>query len=268
MGIRAIERAINVLAELNRRPITTVRQLHAATQLPKPTIVRILQTFEELGLVDGDSRLGGYQITAQVAALSSGYWKDPMVVEAGRSWAVALTRRHKWPVAIALLDGTEVTIRFSTIPNSTISPFHSSVGRKLPILTRGLGLAYFAFASDERRAFILRLLAGSDDPEAQMAREPSQLAHLVESIRRAGYATRLDHVEPKNSDTIGVPIYDPEGEVAASLGMTYFRSAYDSSKSAADEIVPHLQRAASEITTDLKRLSATLGTPRSDEPTS
>lgn len=256
MGIRSIERVLEVLVELNRQPFSTIAGLHAATGLPKPTLVRILRTLEEQGYVDNDPRLGGYQVTAQVASLSGGFHKDPMVVEAGRPWAVALTRNHQWPISIALYDRDSVAVRFSTIPDSAISPFHRTVNMRLPILTRGLGLAYFAFAPKEEQQLILSILRESDDPENKLARSPDILNRLVGEIRLQGFATRAANVEPRNSNTIAVPIFNTEERVAASLGLTYFRSAFPTIELATAKYVPLLRQASREITVDLRRLSA------------
>ena len=126
MSIRSVERAMQVLQELNLQPYSSIARLHAATRLPKPTLVRILQTMEKLGYVESDARLGGYQVTAQVLSLSSGFHKDPLVVEAGRAWAIALTRKYQWPAAIALLDKDAVVVRFQRFP---IARYRRSTGR-------------------------------------------------------------------------------------------------------------------------------------------
>ncbi|HTN61197.1 MAG TPA: helix-turn-helix domain-containing protein, partial [Devosia sp.] len=162
MSIRAVERAIRVLQELNLQPVSTIAHLHSATGLPKPTLVRMLQTLYRLGLVETDARLGGYQITAEVASLSSGFHKTPHVVEAGRAWAIAMTRRHQWPVAIALYDEDAMVVRFSTVPDSNISPFHATINKRLPLLTRGLGLAYLAFVNPDQQDMVLNILSKSD----------------------------------------------------------------------------------------------------------
>ncbi|MEM5493398.1 DNA-binding transcriptional regulator [Hoeflea sp. AS16] len=255
MGIRSIERALEVLQELNRQPVSTIAMLHASTGLPKPTLVRILKTLEEKGYVDNDPRLGGYQVTAQVSSLSGGYHKEPMVVEAGRPWAVALTRKHQWPLSIALFDNDAIAVRFSTIPDSAISPFHRTVNMRLPILTRGLGLAYFAFAPKEEQDFIVSILQKSNDPQAGLARNPKRLEKVVEEIKAQGFATRPADIEPRNSNTIAVPVFNGESRVIASLGLTYFRSAFAHTREATERYVPVLSRASNEITVDLVRLS-------------
>lgn len=255
MGIRSIERCLNVLLELNQQPINTIAQLHARTGLPKPTLVRILKTLEEAGYVENDTRQGGYQVSAMVTSLSSGYHKGPLVVEAGRAWALAITRKYKWPVAIALPDYTSMIVRFSTVPDSPVSPFHSTVNRRLQMLTRGMGLAYVAFIESEEFALILDALTKSDDPEDGLSHHPDELNHLLTRVRKAGYATRASFVEPRNSNTIAVPIISQEGRVLASLGLTYFKSAFATEQEACERFVPILQSAAVAISDDLGRLS-------------
>ena len=255
MGIRSIERAMNVLQELNLQPINTIARLHARTGLPKPTLVRILKTLEDAGYVENDVRQGGYQVSALVTSLSSGFHKGPLVVEAGRAWAVAITRKHKWPVAIALPDFDGVVVRFSTVPDSPVSPFHSTVNRRLNLLTRGLGLAYFAFLEGGDFDLIVDILKRSDDTENALSHHPDKLQRLVQKVRAAGYATRSTLVEPRNSNTIAVPIVTKEGRVLASIGLTYFTSAFDSEQQACGRYVPILQSAAAAISDDLYRLS-------------
>lgn len=257
MGIRSIERALRVLQELNRQPYTSVARLYAETGLPKPTLVRILKTLEDNGYVENDPRLGGYQVTAHVASLSSGFHKDPMVVEAGRPWAIALTRKQQWPVSIALLDRDAVVVRFSTVPDSAISPFHKTVNMRLPLITRGLGLAYLAFAPKAEFDLIIDMLRRSDDPENALASQPEALGKLIEKVRKDGYATRAAHVEPRNSNTIAVPIFGEQNRVVASLGITYFISAFATREAACERYGPVLNTASKEISKDLHRLSLT-----------
>ncbi|MBD0413869.1 helix-turn-helix domain-containing protein [Oryzicola mucosus] len=255
MGIRAVERAMAVLQELNLQPINTIAQLHARTKLPKPTLVRILRTLEEAGYVENDARQGGYHVSALVTSLSSGFHKDPLVVEAGRAWAIAMTRKHKWPVAIALPDYDKMVVRFSTVPDSFISPFHSTVNKRLNLLTRGLGLAYLAFLDKEEFDLIVGVLKRSDDPENALSHHPSELARLVEKVHDNGYAVRSSFVEPKNSNTIAVPIIGQGDRVLASIGMTYFKSAFSSEQEACERYAPILKSAANAISEDLDRLT-------------
>lgn len=255
MSIRSIERALRVLQEMNLQPYTSIAHLHARTGLPKPTLVRILRTLEHAGYVENDPRVSGYQLSALVGSLSSGYHKEPMVVEAGRPWAVAVTRKYQWPTSISLLDRDAVVVRFSTVPDSSISPFHKTVNMRLPLITRGMGLAYLAFTPEEEFELIVGMLRASNDPEDELARHPDKLQRLVAMTRERGYATRSSHVEPRNSDTIAVPVFNDNGRVVASLGLTYFLSAFTSQADACERYAAVLKTASKEISKDLTRLN-------------
>ena len=53
------------------------------------------------------------------------------------------------------------------------------VGQELPILASASGLAYIAFAPKEERQSLLALLAQSNDPYDAVARDTTQLSHLI-----------------------------------------------------------------------------------------
>jgi IclR family mhp operon transcriptional activator len=244
-SVQSVTRALHLLAEMNRQPLTTVRHLHAATGLPKSTIVRLLQTLAAAGYVANDKRQGGYLVTSHVRSLSCGYHNDPLVVEAGRPWAIEFTRRHRWPVSIAVLDRDAVRVRFSTIPDSPVSPFHATVNMRLCLLTRALGRAYLAFCPAAEREMLLAALTSSPHPEDAGAKSRASALRILETVQRAGYALRAANVEPRSSSTIAVPIRSAGG-VLASVGMTYFKSAV-SRRDIAYRYAPLVQELARNI---------------------
>ena len=250
--VQSVARALDLLQTLNRQKIASIKQLHGETGLPKPTIVRLLKTLTAMGYVANDHRQGGYSVTSLVRTLSCGFHGDPLVVEAGRAWAIDLTHRFKWPVAIAVLDEDAVTVRFSTIPDSPISPFHGTVGSRLSLVSRGLGRAYLAFCPAAERSILLQILSSSKDPEDAPARRPAALLRTLQLIRRQGFAERDPTVEPKSSSTLAVPVMHGD-RVLATLGLTYFASAMTRAR-AIDLYVPHLRSAAENIGRSVGRL--------------
>lgn len=254
--VQSVTRALDLLQALNRQKVASIKQLHGTTGLPKPTIVRLLKTLTAMGYVANDQRQGGYSVTSLVRALSCGFHGDPLVVEAGRAWAIDLTRRFKWPAAIAVLDEDAMTVRFSTIPDSPISPFHGTVGMRLSLVSRGLGRAYLAFCPAAERNILLQILSSSKDPEDRPARRPAALLRSLQSVRRQGFAERDPAVEPKSSCTLAVPVMDGD-RVLATLGLTYFASAMTRTR-AVELYVPHLRAAAENITRSIGRLETEL----------
>ena len=87
---------------------------------------------------------------------------------------------------------------------------------------------------------------------------PRMRSAVLNHVRKNGYATRSPTVEPRNSDTIAVPIIAKNGRVLASLGLTYFKSAFASDQEARERYVPILKSAAVAISEDLNRLSSSM----------
>lgn len=254
--IRAAERTLEILSCMNRRPNSTIQDLYRDTGLPKPTLVRFLKTMARAGYVINDERHSGYQLTSLVSSLSSGYHGDPLFIEAGRPWAVQLTRQLHWPVSIAVLDANSVIVRLSTVSDSPVSPFHSTINMHLNLFTKALGRAYLAYCDDEEIEAFAKIAARSEDPvAAKIAADEDYLTMLVKSIRRAGYALRDTRAEPRNSNTLAVPIF-LGGRVRATLGMTFFRSAIKSHEQFRDYAVK-LKQVSAQITADTERLRGT-----------
>jgi len=247
--VESVRRALSLLHELNRQRVTSISHLHQATGLPKPTIVRLLDTLIALGYVVNDRRQGGYQVTSLVRSLSAGFHGDPLVVEAARPWAIAFTRKLQWPVAVAVLDRDAVAVRFSTIPDSPISPFHATINMRLQLLSRALGRAYIAFCPPGERNLLLDMLATSKDPEDAAARDRDAALMQLAMIRRAGFAERSAMVEPKSSSTLAVPVVLGR-KVLATVGVTFFTSAVPKAEAIA-RYVPPLKEMAKNIQTSL-----------------
>jgi IclR family mhp operon transcriptional activator len=251
-NIRAATRILTILQAMNREPHSTIRSLHLATGLPKATLVRMLQTLEAAGFVSNDRRQAGYQITSLVTSLSNGFHGDPLVVEAGRAWAMELSSRFKWPVAIAVFDNRAAVIRYSTVHDSPVSPFHATINMRLSLFTRALGRAYLAACTDEQIMSLIDEMKDDSELEPPEAREPETVMRMVSTVRNRGYAMRDTKVEPKTSDTIALPIFS-RGVVQATLGITYFRSAA-SSFGTRDIIVDALKEATTGIGAEVDRL--------------
>jgi IclR family transcriptional regulator, mhp operon transcriptional activator len=250
--VRSVQRALKLLTEMNKQQVATIGELHACTKLPKPTIVRLLETLMAEGFVSHDENLGGYHITSHVSVLSSGFHGAPLIVEAARPWAIDLTRRLKWPVGVAVLDRDAVVIRFSTIPNSPVSPFHATLNMRLSLISRALGRAYLAYCPREEREVLVRLLASSRNPEDRPRDLPKVVAGLIKSVRTAGFAERDPHVEPKSSGTIAVPIRS-NSDVLATIGLTYFRSAVPRNQ-ILDTLVHALKDTAHQIEQNIRQM--------------
>lgn len=223
-SVTSVLRVLTLLCELNRQRVSSIQDLHNSTGLPKSTLVRLLKTLCDAGYVSNNRARGGYQVTSLVKSLSCGFHRDPLIVEAGRPWAIDFTRRYRWPVAIAVLNVDAVRICFTTNPDSPVSPFHGTINSRMCLLTRALGRAHLAFCPEEERDLILNILRSSNHPEDQGVHDIKATLAMLASIKRAGFALRDANVEPTSSGTVAVPVMYGN-KVLATVAMSYFKSA-------------------------------------------
>ena len=252
-AIRSVVRAVELLQALNRRPVSTLDFLHLQTRLPKPSIVRMMQTLQRCGLVQHAPQHGAYYLSSGVLALSHGYHSEPMVVEASAALLDALTLRLKWPLAIAMLEDFSMVVRYSTIPLSPLALRHSTLNVSLSLVSRAMGRAYLAFCPSDQRAALLRALATSASPEDEPARDVEAMQALLDGVRSQGFAMRHPGVWPA-SNTLAVPVLGNNG-VACSLGLTYFASTMSPAQ-AVERYLPELQNVARKIEARLKALQS------------
>ena len=258
--VNSVVRALDLLEALNRRPISTVDDLYGQTGIPKPSIVRLLQTFERRGLVRHAKQHGAYFLTSLVRTLSSGYHSEPRLIEASAALLDDFTRKVKWPLAIAVPESGAVFIRYSTIPLSPLSLLHSSLGMRLSLVSRALGRAYLAFCDAQEQEALIALLRKSQEPEDTAARDEAALRTMLKQTRTRGLATRDPRVRTV-SNTLAIPIYD-QSRVVASVGLTFFSSAMEP-----DEAIRLYRSELSALSDKIsKRLEALTGPVSGEAP--
>lgn len=250
-SVRSVSRAIGLLQAMNRQAVSTVDMLHAQTDLPKPTIVRLLRTLENLKLVRHAPQHGAYYLTSEVRTLSAGYHSEPKIVEAAMSLMDAMTLKVKWPMAIAVFENNAVVVRYSTIPLSPLALLHSSINMRLSMASRALGRAYLAFCDKNEQQILIDALSMSDDPEDAPAKDRLTFCALLDDIHRAGYATRHEAVRPI-SQTMAVPVI-AENRVVATVGITFFSSIL-TTKKAVSTYLQDLQELAQHVAARLQEL--------------
>ena len=115
------------------------------------------------------------------------------------------TREHVWPVSLFTFEAGRMLVRETTHRASALSIDYGMVGRRMPMLQTAAGLVYLAFCPANERRTILDLLAQSDAPEDQQARETQRLDGQLKTIRTKGYAAQERVINPKAA-SISVPI--------------------------------------------------------------
>src|SRR5271170_281069 len=109
--IRALNRGLDVLTELNRVERAAINTMASAVGLPRTTAYRILETLRLAGYVERDPHDDCYRPTLLVRALSNGFGDEALVAQIAKPHLTALCGQIVWPVELATPAGTAMLIR-------------------------------------------------------------------------------------------------------------------------------------------------------------
>jgi IclR family mhp operon transcriptional activator len=245
-------RALSVLHAVNLPEMSSLDDITRATGLPKPTVVRLLETLAAAGYVKKEGR--AYRVTSRVIQLSAGYQTEAMVSEAGSSIINEVTHRERWPLALAVLKDDTAVVCASTLRVAPLATGYSTGRRGLSLVSHALGRAYLAFCATDECNRLLDRLSHSPDPADALAQHREQAQALIRRIRNDGFAERDPMIQPQATSTIAVPV-PLRDSVVATLGLTYFPSAIDRAE-LYRRYLPLLQGAAARIGERIETLQA------------
>lgn len=260
--IRGLERGLLVIQALQASPIVSLHELHLATRIPKPSLLRILNTLEHAGYVSRRLVDGHYRISAFVR-MGRKRDRHDRVVEAAAPVLDNLCRKVRWPSDLMVPAGDHMERRETNQPYSPffVHPWYRDrVGQRVGWLLTGVGRAYLAFCPEQQRETILQRLRKSEKPDDRLARDPKKLQEIFAEVRQRGYATR-DAIfrggrygEPPIDDglaAIAVPLLDGK-RVHGSMNILWLRTVFSVEEFAARHL-SDLQAAAAEIVSALHR---------------
>jgi IclR family mhp operon transcriptional activator len=248
--VESVRRALEVLRTVNRLRIASVTDIYAATGLPKPTIVRMLETLITDGYVARDNMFGGYRVTCRVHELTKGYGGISMVIEASRAPAIELTRRMKWPIGIGVLEGDAISIQFWTGAISPWAHTNTVLGLRPTLLSSAMGRSYVAFCPEEEREKLFASMRKTI--EEFTPQKENEFRHLLARVRTDGFALRDPRTEPKQMTTIAVPLMF-EDKVLAAMSVSFYKSAVPL-QNIAPQIVAPLKETRGKIEENLSLL--------------
>jgi IclR family transcriptional regulator, mhp operon transcriptional activator len=239
--IEPVRRSFAILEALSRRPHGTIAALAAEADLPRPTVVRLLQTLVALGYVTRVSRDVGYRLTDQVLGLAQGIRFIDHFVDAAAPHMQRFTQAHGWPLYLAAKSHRALIIRYSTAAESPMAFERLALQRHSPILSGAVGRAWLAFCSDEERRATLRDLG---------VRSDSRLTAALARIRRDGHAFAVT-TRPGRLQGIAVPIRGRD-RILGCMSMRFLRSTMTEAE-AGSRFGPLLAKLAGAIADDAER---------------
>lgn len=243
--IEPIRRSFALLEALSHRRASTLSILTAETGLPRPTVVRLLQTLIELGYAARVSREQGYRLTDRVLGLSESIRFVDHLVDAAIPHMRRFTAEHDWPLYLATMGRGAIVIRHSTATQSPLAFEAAGINMRRPVLNTALGRVWLAFCPEEEKQAAVSELGGLPKRRAEA------LDALLARVRRDGYAF-TQPLQPTRLQGIAVPVRRRDGRMLASLSMRYPRSAMTDTE-VVRRFVKRLQALGRQIAGDVAR---------------
>jgi IclR family mhp operon transcriptional activator len=243
--IRALNRGLEVLTELNRLERAAINTLANAVGLPRTTTYRILETLRLGGYVERDAHDDCYRPTIMVRALSEGFDDEAMLAHIAKPHLAALCTAIVWPIAIATPAGSVMMIRETTDMQSPLALEQYGAGIRVPMLTSAAGRAYLAFCSTPQREALLELLSRSSLPEDRLVRSRVEVERILNETRTQGFgmASRARRVSEETSLAIPVRVED---RVLATISVRYAATAVPL-RTAVDVFLPKMRDVVAKI---------------------
>jgi IclR family mhp operon transcriptional activator len=243
--IRALNRGLEVLTELNRLERAAINTLANAVGLPRTTTYRILETLRLAGYVERDSHDDCYRPTIMVRALSEGFDDEAMIAHIAKPYLASLCTSIVWPIAIATPSAGAMMIRETTDLQSPLALEQYGAGIRVPMLTSAAGRAYLAYCTAPQREALLELLGRSSLPEDRLVRSRGEVERILNETRSQGYgmAQRARRVSEETSLAIPVRIKD---EVLATVSVRFAATAVPL-RTAIDTFLPKMREVVSRI---------------------
>jgi IclR family mhp operon transcriptional activator len=230
----ALARGLRLLAALNDLETATVSGLVKETNLPKATVIRLLQALQAEGYAAQDPETLTYQVTPKVASLSRSLIGKNQTEGLVQVALDLLADEVKWPAEYLVPDGVSMLIQANNRERAPIK-LKLFERRRFPILDSAAGVAYLANLSDLDRGKWLKHLLKSPSQITSMKRR-------IEDVARAGYATRsLPELGP-NMRVAAVAV--PGG--GGALSMIYFDDVV-AKKHLETMLLPLVRKAAANV---------------------
>ncbi len=243
--IRALQRGLEVLTELNRLGRAPINSLASAVELPRTTTYRILETLLLAGYVERDPHDDCYRPTIMVRALSEGFDEQALLAHIAKPHLAELCKQVVWPVAIATAAGPAMIMRETTDRQSPLALEQYGAGVRVPMLGSAAGRAYLAFCSAPQREALLDALARSSQPEDRLARNRAQVERLLGETRTQGFGLSQQARRVSEETSLAIPVRAKD-RVIAVITLRFAATALPQ-KTALEQFLPKMRDVAAKV---------------------
>ena len=162
--IRAIERGVSVMRALEELGAASLHNLHKSTGLHRTTLLRILLTLEQQGLVRRRLSDGMYRNTFQLRRMTDTLDEFDRLAEIAGPVLGRLCTKVKWPTDLTVRNGNCMEIKETSREQTPFMVNRDEVGHQIAFPVTAVGRAYLAFCPDAERKEIIAALNAAGHP--------------------------------------------------------------------------------------------------------
>ena len=168
--INALERGLDVLRKLDERHGQSLAELHAATGIPKPSLLRILDTLEASGFAW--RAIGDGRYRRRFALILRPSLADELLAigEIAAPFLESLRRKVVWPSDVLVFRDFRMELVETSRRQSNLGVAMYPIGYRVEMFLSAPGRAYLAFCSDAEREAVLAEAARKPAPAAAQPR--------------------------------------------------------------------------------------------------
>ncbi len=246
--IRVLARGLRVVECLQQQSPSSLAEIYRVTELPKPTLLRILHTLQETGWVYRGLSDDRYRLSYHLGQLGDNLMAADALAEAAGPILDELQADVFWPSYVAVRKGLAMEVVERTRKKQVFAVNPEVIGVQAEILRSAIGHAYFAFCSDTEREEILeRLIAAGGEP-GRLAADSHWIDGVLTEVRERGYGQRRAHHWPPPANdlcSIAVPVF-LDGRVKACINIVWPEGSVDP-PDAERQLYPRLRAAADAL---------------------
>lgn len=256
--IRAVERTFEVLQALRELKDASVAELEEKTELPRPTLLRILKTLMEVGAVRRGLKDRRFRNRVFLDDFTEQLTASDRLADITAPFLEQLCARVQWPSTVGVYGDNDAGDYMVSLESTTaMTRFYVNrlYKKRVNLLMSAQGGAFLAQLEAAQLGLILEhVRCHSQDHHNLLAIASGDLEARLDHVRECGYALRHPRYlgGPYNGaasddgmNTMAVPLLG-NGRVFGAATISWNRKAMSTGQ-VVEEHLPHLQETARAI---------------------
>lgn len=218
--VRALNRSLTILRMLNQYNGLLAAELSRLVDLPRPTVLRLLNTLSDAGYVERSESDNRYRATLKLRELSCGYEEENWLRNIVQPFLSEIEQELVWPLAVLRLVENTLIVEALTDHGSLMIVRRDSPGIDVPLLSSSCGYLHMALLPSPMGQDLLNhALATGKETLDRIGLTIADVEMQVEQTRQNGYS----ELHLASHSALAVPVR-VNGHLFCALNMRMYGS--------------------------------------------